>query len=117
MNEGFSLGSAFITSCPPTNPSLPLQAYPTLNLTGAVPGHNATVQYNSSTYATYIAFYYELQPIFVAIDQGQVTVPTQLSGQVYAVATTNGTEVTDDNTVAGPAILLFERDPDGNLIN
>ena len=67
--------------------------------------------------ATYIAFYYELQTIFVAIDQGQVTVPAELSGQVYAVATTNGTEVTDDNTVAGPAILLFERNPDGNLIN
>jgi len=39
-----------------------------------------------------------------------------VSGQVYAVATTSGSEATDDTIVAGPAILLFERDSTGKLI-
>lgn len=47
-------------------------------------------------------FYSGLSKTVVPIDgKGQVAVPANISGQVYAVATLNKT------IVAGPAILLF----------
>ena len=75
------------------------------------------VQFTSNLTATYIAFYFDLSTFFVPIKNGTVAVPVNMSGQVYAIATTSRTEVTDDNTVAGPAILLFETSSNGNLTN
>lgn len=37
-----------------------------------------------------------------------VTVPEGLAGTVYVILTNSSTEVTDANTVAGPAILELE---------
>ena len=119
MNEVYTLASGFITSCPSTNPTLPVKAFPALTLDNPVPGQNATVHYAStSATPTFVVFYFGLSKTFVPIDgKGQVAVPADLSGQVYAVATSSGTEATDSTTIAGPAILLFERNSAGKLIN
>jgi len=119
LNEVFTLAAGYITSCPSTNPNLPVKAYPTLTLKDAVPGQNAIVQHGStSADPTFIVFYFGLSQTFVPIDgQGKVAVPANLSEQVYAVATSSGTEATDKTIIAGPAILLFERDAAGKLIN
>ena len=69
------------------------------------------------TAATHIAFLFGLSPIFVEIEDGNVAVPANLSGQVYAIATSSGTELSDDTTVAGPAVMLFEKFSNGSLTN
>jgi len=117
LNQIFSLAAPFITSCPSSNPALPVKAFPVLTVTNPVPGQNAAVSATKPTSTpTHIAFFTGLDTIFVPIENGKVAVPQGLSGQVYAVATTSATEASDDVVVAGPAILLFERDSNNNLI-
>ena len=121
MNQAFTIAAGFIVpgSCPSTNPNQNLTAFPALTLNNAVPGQNASVQFAAtSANATFVVFLFGLEQNFVPIDsQGNVTVPANLTGQVYAIATTSGTNLTDATTVAGPAILLFQRDSNGTLIN
>jgi len=123
MNQAFSLANGFIVSCPTSNPTLGLAPFPALNITGAfpaltaTPGENATVQFTSSVTATHIAFVFGLTPTFVPIQDGTVLVPANVSGQVYAIATSSGTDASDSSTVAGPAILLFEKFSNGSLTN
>ncbi|KAF8954007.1 ferritin-like domain-containing protein [Flammula alnicola] len=119
LNQVYTLAAGFITSCPSSNPALPVHAFPALTLSNPVPGKKSkTVAPKSSTGTpTFIAFFSGLDKTFVPITNGEVAVPEGLSGQVYAMATTSGTEATDDTIVAGPAILLFERDSNGNLIS
>ena len=122
MNQVFTLVLQFITSCPPSNPDLGLTPYPALNITfpdiTPFPGETATVQIASSSYATatHIAFISGLTPTYVPILNGTVLVPANVSGQVYAVAISSGSYL-PDNTVAGPAILLFEKFSNGTLTN
>jgi hypothetical protein len=125
MRQAFTAANGFIVSCPPSNPNLGLTPFPALNITGAfpeltaVPGEKATVQYtpSSDVNATHIAFIFGLTPIYVPIQDGTVIVPANVSGQVYAIATSSGSDSSDNKTVAGPAILLFERFPNGTLTN
>ncbi|CAA7260707.1 unnamed protein product [Cyclocybe aegerita] len=119
LNEVYTLAAPFITSCPSTNPPLPVKAFPSLAFTNKpVPGHTTTVERTpANAPATYISFFTGLDKIFVPITNGQVLVPEGLSGTVYAVATRSGEETTDDTIIAGPTILLFERDSRGNLID
>ncbi|KAF8149443.1 ferritin-like domain-containing protein [Crassisporium funariophilum] len=119
LNQVYTLAAAFIVpdSCPSTNPDLPVKAFPTLTLSVASPGKRSTVKHQGTTDATHIAFFTGLSTLFAPIENGEVTLPEGLTGQVYAVACNSGDKVTDDNTVAGPAILLFEMDSNGNLIH
>jgi hypothetical protein len=106
------LAVPFITSCPSTNPPLNLTPLPSLTLVNAAPGQNATVQLQGSTKAEFVVFYSGLLMAFVPIDSnGQVTVPANVTGLAYAVATTSGTEATAQTIVAGPAILTFDNGP------
>jgi hypothetical protein len=117
LNQVFTLAAGFITSCPASNPALPVHAFPGLTITNAVPGKNAAVSAPKATATpTHIAFFSGLTQTFVPIKNGQVAVPAGLTGQIYAVATNSGTSAADDAVVAGPAILLFETDSNGNLI-
>ncbi|KDR80400.1 hypothetical protein GALMADRAFT_62556 [Galerina marginata CBS 339.88] len=109
LNEVFTLAAGFITSCPSSNPALPVKAFPALTITGATPGQAASVSAPKATASpTFIAFFNGLDQIFAPVKNGKVTVPTGLQGQVYAVATTSGTLATDNVIVAGPAILFFD---------
>jgi len=94
-----------------------VKAFPSLTLSKPAPGSKSSVTHKAETTPTHIVFFTGLDKIFVPITDGEVEVPKNLSGQVYALATSSGTEATDSTTVAGPAILLFERDSNDNLIS
>ncbi|PPQ82457.1 hypothetical protein CVT25_007254 [Psilocybe cyanescens] len=117
LNQVFTLAANFIVSCPSTNPVLPVHAFPALTIQSSAPGQSVSVSAPKATsQPTYVAFFTGLDKIFVKIVDGKVTIPQDLSGQVYAVATNNATVATDDTIVAGPAILMFPRDSNNNLI-
>ncbi|SPO21338.1 related to stress response protein rds1p [Ustilago trichophora] len=129
FKQVYSLAAPFIESCPQTA-SLPLKAFPTLSLSGGAangsftPGQQVTVSYDlsnstsSSSNSTsssdsgskYLAIIQGVSgPQFVSLSGGngtsQVTLPSNLTGgQMYAVVTSSNTAVTDDNTLAGPAV-------------
>jgi hypothetical protein len=105
----------FTTSCPPTNPKLPIHPFPTFNISGdPIPGRNITISHPIPDKATDLMFHSGLSiPSVATIDEnGNVTLPQNLSGQVYAFAIAS-----DNTTVAGPAVLLVETNPNGTLIN
>ncbi|KAG8729481.1 hypothetical protein FRC12_020949 [Ceratobasidium sp. 428] len=112
LNQVYSLAAAFITDCPSSNPSLPVKAFPALTVSTASykAGDTISVSFDSSMAKgkdTFMAFFTGLSTEFASIKDGQVTIPKDLMGTVYGVVTTDGKAVTDDNTVAGPAILMF----------
>lgn len=114
-----SLAAPFITSCPSTNPPLPVTPFPTFTLPAKVtPGATVPITFKtSSTKPLFVAFYTGLTQEFAPIKNGnQVTIPADLRGQVYAVITTSGTAATEANTIAGPVILQFEFGSNGQLI-
>jgi len=114
LDDIYSLAAPFITSCPTSNPTLPVKAFPALNVTSTNNTAGSQLQFayastaNNSSAPAYIAFFSGLTTQSVPINNGSnsVTIPSGLNGTVYAVVTTsaNGT-VTDANTLAGPAIL------------
>ncbi|TID24183.1 ferritin-like domain-containing protein [Venturia nashicola] len=123
FDEVYTLASAFITSCPSNNPpflaSLPLKAFTALSASGTAPiktGSTITL-----TLAKLPAGWDGKQPLYAAwaavtgstftpvkcLGHGkyQVVVPAGFHGQSYVVLTTNGTDSSDGNIVAGPAIV------------
>ncbi|CCA68025.1 related to stress response protein rds1p [Serendipita indica DSM 11827] len=113
LNAVYSLAAPFIISCPSSNPSLPVKAFPALRVTSTPsPGKSVTFDFNSTSTGSnqmlYAAFFSGLDTLFAPLDSNKsATVPEKLVGTVYAVISTNGTVVSDDSTVAGPAILEF----------
>ena len=126
LNEVYTLAAPFIVSCPSTNPTLPVKAFPTLTsaptngnitvgstITLLTPGSVVTAADGKSP--IYAAFITVTGPVFApatATTGGfTVTVPTApkgsapISGQTYVVLTGCNTTVTDDTVAAGPAVL------------
>ncbi|KAJ6484966.1 ferritin-like domain-containing protein [Mycena vulgaris] len=123
LNQVYSIAAAFITSCPSTNPALPVMAFPSLTVKTPrySPGMAIELAYTPTTPVAdgtdiFVAFYTGLSVEYAKIDGGKVVIPADLRGQVYAVVTTNGTSVSDGNTIAGPAILLLEFDSRGKIM-
>ncbi|GLB44988.1 putative ferritin-like domain containing protein [Lyophyllum shimeji] len=121
LDTVFSLAAPFIDQCPSTNPELPVKAFPTLTFPGkAEPGSPATVAFDASTPADvplFVTFLTGLSQIVVPISEGNtVHIPENLIGTVYAVVSTSDTKATDDNIIAGPAILDFAFKSNGQLI-
>lgn len=113
----YTIASAFITSCPSTNPSLPVKAAKALTVgTNAAPG--ATVKYdfdNSGQGSTveYAIYYNGLGSQVVQLNANhEAMIPSKLQGVSYVLISTSSTAagVTTANTVAGPAILSFPFD-------
>lgn len=120
-NAIFTLASAFITSCPSTNPVLPVKPFPALasSATGAVmPG--SEIEVKSKAVLTpggdhaklYAAFITAAGPVFTDLGQGgdgmsfSVKVPaTGVAGQSYLVLCNCNEKVDDSTIVAGPAIV------------
>jgi hypothetical protein len=93
-----------------------LTTFPSFNITGApIPGQTVTVHLPStSVKATFIAFQSALDILFVAIDEhSNVVIPANVSGTVFALATSKNTL---DTIVAGPALLLVERSANGTVL-
>jgi len=116
FNEVYTLAAQFITSCPSSNPPLPVKAFPVLTAsssdamikTGSVVTL-ATKGYSITGGPVYAAFITVTGPMFVETKQVaggyQVTVPKGVAGQSYVVLTSCNTAATDDTIVAGPAIV------------
>lgn len=123
FKQVYSLAAPFIESCP-EKATLPITAFPALTLASAsgenngtfTPGQQVNVTYDSSNGTSssgnkYLAVIQGIAgPQFLPLDSGSnssstVTLPANLTGgQMYAVVTSSDSGVTDDNTLAGPAV-------------
>ena len=120
LNEVFSLAAPMITSCPESNPVLPVKPFPTLTFPAdALPGRKVIIEFDEGDNDgdLFVAFYTGLTQEFAPIaDDKSVTIPDDLIGTVYAVVSTDGSMATDATTVAGPAILTFNYDSHGMIV-
>lgn len=109
-NQVYTLASGFITSCPSSNPALPVSAFAPLTITV---GKDATTSLEVASPAIsagsnglYVGFLSGLNTTIVPLDtSSKVTIPEGLLGTVYVVVSNSSTSVDDASTVAGPAIL------------
>ncbi|KAF2227329.1 ferritin-like domain-containing protein [Elsinoe ampelina] len=126
FNSVYTLAAGFITSCPTTNPALPVKAFPALSAKSA-----ATFKPNQKiVFSVPKDFKTPDGPIYVAwptiggsafqeakYSAANKTVSSTVpkidvygpQGQVYAILTTSNATYTDDNTLAGPAIVSVEK--------
>jgi len=114
-NSVYTLAAQFITSCPETNPPLPVKAFPVLTASSKdMPiKKGSTVMLATKGYKVdgqvYGAFITVTGPVFVdakSVSGGyEVVVPEGISGQSYVVLTSCNTAATDDTIVAGPAVV------------
>lgn len=121
LDEVYSLASQFITSCPPSNPPLPVKAFPLLTLDSKTPmpvTTGATVTLLTPDYVLqgakqdtpiYAAFIAVTGPTFVPATRVHggfaVEIPEGFAGQTYVVLTGCKDAVTDETVGAGPAII------------
>ena len=133
FDEVYSLAAQFISSCPKSNPALPVKAFPVLTFTNGVaptngtnmdakaatgpvaPGSTITLTLKTGTLSgqAQVAFPQITGPVFAdakIVNGGKAVtavVPQGLlNGQTYALLTTCGiTTVTDENILAGPAVF------------
>lgn len=111
MDQVYTLASPFIVACPPSNPMLPVKAFPAVALgtTGPIKAGQTITLSTTATGATYGAFMALTGPVFQALTPTSggyaVTVPSNFGGQTYIVLTNSNSAVSDDNTLAGPAIV------------
>lgn len=120
MDQVYTMAAAFITDCPSSNPALPVTAFPSLTYTPAAPfpGDNVTFSYNGTANETlYATFFTGLGQEFATLDNMTATLPSNLTGTVYAVLSTNGSFADDSSIVAGPAILNFDTNSSGKVID
>lgn len=111
-NQVITLASAFIKSCPSSNPKLPFTPFPKLTVNSKYSaGKQTTLTFDASKAngsPLYLALQTGLNTIFTPISNSKtVTLPQGLQGIVYASVSTDGKTLSDDSTMAGPAMLNF----------
>jgi len=115
FDEVYSLAAQFITACPDTNPALPVKAFPAVSASPGTPalvGDNLSLTVASSVDATAAYFITTTGPVSAPL-QGSgtsytVTVPSGVqNGQEYLVLTKDTAKPSDDNIVAGPAVIMI----------
>jgi hypothetical protein len=108
----YTIASAFITSCPSTNPTLPVKAFGALTVDNGVPGQTASFTFDNSNQGDtveYAIFYNGVGTAAVQLDADHnAMVPSGLQGISYVVISTasSAADVTTDNIVAGPAFVI-----------
>lgn len=113
FDEVYSLAAQFIVDCPKSNPKLPVKQFPALSAspaTAAKAGDVLKVTPASAVDAKAAWFITSTGPVSAPISGShasyQVTVPKGAQcGQEYLVLTKDTSKPTDDNIVAGPAIV------------
>ncbi|KAJ5827627.1 hypothetical protein N7447_004390 [Penicillium robsamsonii] len=117
FNEVYTVASSFIASCPTSNGALPVKAFPSLMmssmdavLTGSKVHLIAGSGFDTSTSDIAAAFVTVTGPVWAPLEsmgdgKFTVAVPNGVAGQSYVVLTKGNKQVTDDNIVAGPAIV------------
>ncbi|KAG5637100.1 hypothetical protein H0H81_005783 [Sphagnurus paluster] len=119
LDTVYTLAASFIKSCPSTNPALPVKAFPAVTFGSPKPGSESTVTLPSSVDASKplcAIFFTGLSQVVSPIKDGKTMIPSELRGTVYAVVSTDCTSANDQNIAAGPAILTFPFNSQGNLI-
>jgi len=115
LSDVYSLAVAFIKpgSCPSTNPTFPgVKAFPALGFTADDGLHEGakvhlTFAAPASKGDLHVAFFTGLATIYAPVHDNTIEIPKGLAGTAYAVLTTSSSAVSDDNTLAGPAIFDF----------
>ncbi|EEB97241.1 hypothetical protein MPER_03482 [Moniliophthora perniciosa FA553] len=117
-NQVFTLAMGFIASCPSTNPSLPAKANPTLALSeGACPGATVTLTYDGTSSGVYLVFLTSNGPVSTPIQRNKTAqIPDGLKGTLFAFVSKAQDKADDENVVAGPALLMWPYDSQGDLI-
>ncbi|PCH36761.1 hypothetical protein WOLCODRAFT_134335 [Wolfiporia cocos MD-104 SS10] len=116
INGAYSLAMQFITSCPSSNPPLPVTTFPALTVseTSPQPGSTITISFNNANNVspTYLAWFNGLEVVFTNIDtNGAAQVPSGLHGTVYVgVVSSDQTPLSDADMVSGLAIMQFPYD-------
>jgi len=112
----YSLASQFITSCPSSNPPLPVTPLPALSVSNASPWPGSTIQLtfdnSDNADAAYVVWLNGLEAVFTPLDgSGQTTVPDGLHGTTYVgVVTSEQTPLDDASMVTGLAIVQMPFD-------
>jgi len=109
----YSLAAQFITSCPETNPALPVKKFPTLSISPAAnftTGTQLQLTFNDTANAgkeVFAAFINGIgAPTFVSISaNNSVAVPSGLEGQTYVLVSSVNGNIGDENVIAGPAVI------------
>jgi len=115
FDEVYTVASPFIVSCPSSNPALPVKAFPSLTSTSTgtlLTGSQVTLATGEGFTASgpvYAAFITVTGPVWVTVRPVKggysVTIPQGIEGQSYVVLTSSNDNVSDDDILAGPAIL------------
>lgn len=115
FDEVFTLASAFIVSCPSSNPALPVKAFPSLTSTSTgtlLAGSQVSLVTGEGFTASdhvFAAFITVTGPIWTTVTPSDggftVTIPKGVEGQSYVVLTSSMDSVSDEDIIAGPAIL------------
>ncbi|WVW82185.1 hypothetical protein I302_104191 [Kwoniella bestiolae CBS 10118] len=102
FDEVYSIASAFIKSCPSSNPTLPVKAFPALTI-----GDDGSITTSASTDGAYVQVIAGLTSNTFPVVNGKVQGLPSVQGISYAVLTSqaNTTLVGDDNILAGPMIF------------
>ena len=119
FDEVYTLAGAFITTCPTSNPKLPVTAFPSLTLVSSAPpkpinpGAKLTLKAAKSVAATGAYFITSNGPVKATMTGSGadyvVTVPTGVQGgQEYLVLTSGSAVPSDSNIVAGPAVVPIQ---------
>lgn len=125
FSQVFSLAAPFITSCPESNPKLPVKAFPALTASGAngsyKSGQSLTLSVPPSVNASslFVAFLTGTSVEYVPYTVNQsIQIPPGVNstGSIYAVVTISNTSATDETTVAGPAVLMFNAQYPANVV-
>lgn len=129
FDEVYTIASPFFASCPSSNGKLPVKAFPSLTMTSmaaVMSGSQVELVAGSgfdmsmSTNDIYAAFITLTGPVWAPLTctapgKFSVTVPEGVAGQSYVVLTKGNSEATDDNIVAGPAIVEVRDLPSGTF--
>ena len=113
FDDVYSLAAPFIVSCPSSNPTLPVKAFPELVASGpkpiltgntvtlTTPGYQLVGANGAQLYASFVTV---TGPIFVPVTVTsagyQITIPAGVNGQSYVILSSCNTSVSDDTTIA-----------------
>jgi hypothetical protein len=102
----------FITSCPSSNPALPVKALPGLTFSppAPAPGSKVAITSDAAKQGAFIAWFSGLQVLFSPVTGNSTTVPAALAhaGTVYAaLVTSDSAAPKDDQLMSGLAVIPF----------
>ncbi|KAJ3796608.1 ferritin-like domain-containing protein [Lentinula aff. detonsa] len=106
FDSAYTLGAQFITSCPSSNPSLPVKSFPSLTLSNTTLGQvsEVTAGNNVTVEGQYVAFFSQ---------EWSNHYPSNGMGTSYAVLTSGNSSADDSSITAGVVVLQFPYDSTG----